>query len=64
MQWIETAFPTAEKRATYIAENDLENLPLDLEGFPVFFAQRKQRIRTRLIAVLGAASAENNPRKQ
>lgn len=55
-QWIEAAFPTSEKRATYIAENDLDNLPLDLEGFPVFFAQRKQRIRTRLIAALGTTS--------
>ncbi|AXE38009.1 DUF262 domain-containing protein [Acidipropionibacterium virtanenii] len=55
-QWIEAAFPTSEKRATYIAENDLDNLPLDLEGFPVFFAQRKQRIRTRLVTALGTTS--------
>lgn len=55
-QWIEAAFPTSEKRATYIAENDLDNLPLDLAGFPVFFAQRKQRIRTRLVTALGTTS--------
>ncbi|MCQ9367614.1 DUF262 domain-containing protein [Brevibacterium sp. 50QC2O2] len=62
-QWIEAAFPTSEKRATYIAENDLDNLPLDLEGFPVFFAQRKQRIRTRLITALGTTSQTDTARQ-
>ncbi len=54
--WIEAAFPSEEKRATYIAENDLDNLPLDLAEFLTFFDERKQRVRARLIAALGAKS--------
>lgn len=52
--WIEAAFPSEEKRATYIAENDLDDLPLDLVEFSEFFEKRKQRVRSRLIAALGA----------
>ena len=52
-EWIETAFPSEDKRATYLAENDLDGLPLDLADFTSFFEQRKQRIRTRLLAALG-----------
>ncbi len=57
-QWIEAAFPTEEKRVTYIAENDLDNLPLDLSGFPVFFNGRKKRVRARLIAALGTTASQ------
>ena len=57
-QWIEAAFPTEEKRVTYIAENDLANLPLDLSGFPVFFNGRKKRVRARLIAALGTTASQ------
>ncbi len=52
--WIEAAFPSEEKRATYIAENDLDDLPLDFAEFSEFFEKRKQRVRSRLIAALGA----------
>ncbi|CEG97215.1 DUF262 domain-containing protein [Propionibacterium freudenreichii] len=51
--WIEAAFPSEDKRATYLAENDLDGLLLDLGDFTAFFEQRKQRIRTRLLAALG-----------
>ena len=51
--WIEAAFPSGDKQATYLAENDLDGLPLDLGDFTAFFEQRKQRIRTRLLATLG-----------
>ncbi len=51
--WIESAFPSDDKRATYLAENDLDGLPLDLGDFTAFFEQRKQRIRTRLLGALG-----------
>ncbi|EPH07068.1 hypothetical protein HMPREF1531_00117 [Propionibacterium sp. oral taxon 192 str. F0372] len=50
--WIEAAFPSEDKRATYLAENDLDGLPLDLSDFMAFFEQRRQRIRTRLLAAL------------
>lgn len=52
-EWIDTAFPSKDKRATYLAENDLDGLPLDLADFTSFFEQRKQRVRTRLLATLG-----------
>ena len=52
-EWIDTAFPSEDKRATYLTENDLDGLPLDLADFTSFFEQRKQRIRTRLLAALG-----------
>lgn len=52
-EWIDTAFPSEDKRATYLAENDLDGLPLDLADFTSFFEGRKQRIRTRLLAALG-----------
>ncbi|QAY61396.1 DUF262 domain-containing protein [Microbacterium protaetiae] len=52
-EWIDTAFPSEDKRATYLAENDLDGLPLDLADFTSFFEERKQRIRTRLLAALG-----------
>lgn len=52
-EWIDTAFSSEDKRATYLAENDLDGLPLDLADFTSFFEGRKQRIRTRLLAALG-----------
>lgn len=58
VDWLATAFPSEDKRSTYLAENDLGGLPLDLSGFISFFEQRKQRIRTRLLAALGSSSAE------
>ncbi|MEW1939213.1 DUF262 domain-containing protein [Dietzia maris] len=54
-EWIEAAFPSEDKRVTYLAENDLDGLPIDLGDFTAFFEQRKQRIRTRLHAALGTA---------
>lgn len=57
-EWIDTAFPSEDKRATYLAENDLDGLPLDLADFTSFFEQRKQRIRTRLLAALGTTPGE------
>ncbi|KOX24184.1 DUF262 domain-containing protein [Nocardiopsis sp. NRRL B-16309] len=52
--WIGIAFPSQDKRATYLSENDLDGVPLGMNEFTAFFEQRKQRIRTRLIAALGA----------
>lgn len=46
---------TTDKRATYLAENDLEGLPRNLTDFTAFFEQRKQRARIRLLAALGEA---------
>ncbi|GAA0570486.1 DUF262 domain-containing protein [Actinomadura livida] len=56
--WIgsETVFPIAVKRETYLHENDLDGLPLDLTDYLAFFKERKQRIRNRLIKALGATT--------
>lgn len=54
--WIGTAFPSEERRATYAAENDLDGLPLDLADFATFYEQRKLRIRNRLVQALGASA--------
>lgn len=54
--WIAGAFPTVEKRKTYAAENDLDDLPLDLADFLEFFEERTRRIRDRLAKALGATS--------
>jgi hypothetical protein len=35
-EWIDTAFPSEDKRATYLGENDLDGLPLDLADFTAF----------------------------
>ena len=50
--WVGTAFPTSAKRATYLAENDLDDLPLELADFLEFYAARKDRIRQRLVKAL------------
>lgn len=52
-QWIDKAFPNSQKRDTYLAENDLDRLPLDPADFMEFFEQRKQRVRERLLQALG-----------
>jgi hypothetical protein len=41
-------FPTTEARASYIATNDLDNVPDDLGGFLEFIRQRRTRIEQRL----------------
>lgn len=57
--WIKTAFPSDEKRRTYLAENDLDGIPIDLADFLAFFEERRMRIRARLIKTLGASSASD-----
>jgi len=51
--WLAAAFPSAEQRATYLHDNDLDDLPLDLAAFLDFYTQRKERMRQRLLKVLG-----------
>lgn len=53
--WVAAAFPSEEKRATYVSENDLDDLPLELDDFTTFFEERKLRMRNRLIGALGAS---------
>jgi hypothetical protein len=55
-EWVETAFPSDEKRKTYLDENDLSGLPLDIIDFLKFSEDRKARIRKRLIKALGVTA--------
>jgi hypothetical protein len=52
-EWLVQAFATDAERHTYVHENDLQELPLDLHDFLAFVEWRKQRMRTRLSSVLG-----------
>jgi Protein of unknown function DUF262 len=60
--WIgsEAVFPSEEKRKTYIQENDLDGLPLDLARFLDFFDGRKARMRDRLVKALGVTAGSND----
>jgi len=55
--WITSAFPSDAKRKTYLDENDLDGLPLDIVDFLYFYEGRKARVRDRLVKVLGATAA-------
>jgi hypothetical protein len=56
--WVDSdkVFPSEEKRKTYIEDNDLYGLPLELAGFLDFFNGRRARIRERLVKALGGAA--------
>ena len=56
--WIAAAFPSEERRTTYLDENDLDGLPLDLADFLTFFEQRKSRARERLVKALGTFAVD------
>ncbi|OBF21632.1 hypothetical protein A5725_13535 [Mycobacterium kubicae] len=55
-EWVDTAFSTDEKQKTYLAENDLDGLPLGMNDFLKFYAGRKDRIRQRLVKALGVSA--------
>jgi hypothetical protein len=61
--WIgsDTVFPTEDKRQSYLKENDLDGVPLDLADYLIFFEQRKTRMRERLVKALGASTAADLP---
>jgi hypothetical protein len=59
--WLDGShFPTAAARSTYITENDLQDLPVDLNGFLEFFDARRHRIETRLRKALNVQSTETS----
>jgi len=61
--WIgsDTVFPTAQKRKTYLEENDLDGLPLDLADYLAFYEKRKAQLRDRLVKALGVTSMAEVP---
>jgi hypothetical protein len=60
-KWLAAAFPSDEHRTTYLRDNDLDDLPLDLADFLDFFAQRRERMRERLLKVLGVTDGASPP---
>lgn len=56
--WIAAAFPSEERRTTYLEENDLDGLPVDFADFLTFFDQRKARVRDRLVKALGTSAVD------
>ncbi|HVA10382.1 MAG TPA: hypothetical protein VNG12_27020 [Acidimicrobiales bacterium] len=42
-------------------DNDLDSLPLDLAAFLDFYDQRKERMRQRLLKMLGVTEVEGSP---
>ncbi len=56
-EWLITAFSSDDHRVTYKHDNDLDGLPLDLAAFLDFYGQRKERMRQRLLKVLGVTEA-------
>jgi len=59
--WSDTVFPTAQKRKTYLEENDLDGLPLDLPNYLAFYEKRKAQLRDRLVKALGVTSMAEVP---
>jgi hypothetical protein len=53
--WVAKAFPSMEQKTTYLRDNDLDGLPLELDGFLEFFDERSARIRERLSKTLGTS---------
>ncbi|WP_218020503.1 hypothetical protein [Rhodococcus zopfii] len=51
--WITAAFPTDEKRTSFLTDNDLDGLPLGIADFLQFYEGRKDRLRERLLKALG-----------
>ena len=57
--WIAASFPSEEKRKTYVEENDLDEVSLDLQDFLHFYDERKARIQHRLIKTLGGSTGDD-----
>jgi Protein of unknown function DUF262 len=51
-EWLEAAFGSSEQRETYVRDNDLNGLPLDIAAFLEFFEKRRAQMRKRLSALL------------
>jgi hypothetical protein len=59
--WLTMAFSSADQRATYAKDNDLDGLPLDLAAFLNFYDKRKERMRQRLLKILGITEVPSTP---
>jgi hypothetical protein len=53
LEWAREKYPARDALHGYLEQNDMSDLPEDLEGFLDFYERRRERLRTRLVAVLG-----------
>jgi hypothetical protein len=51
--WARQKYPDPRSLAGYLEQNDMSDLPEDLSGFRAFFDARRERLRARLLEVLG-----------
>ena len=51
--WARAKYPDPAALQGYLEQNDMSDLPEDLSGFLAFFERRRERLRERLVAVLG-----------
>jgi hypothetical protein len=56
--WATGEFPDPAARADYLARHDLHRLPDSIEGFPEFYAARRERIVVKLRGLLASAGSE------
>ena len=57
-QWLTTAFPTEDQRQHYLHQNDMQGLPITLDGFLDFCNQRRDRMSARLRTILGVLETD------
>jgi hypothetical protein len=60
-EWLTMAFTSPDQRDTYLRDNDLDSLPMDLSLFLGFFGQRRERMRSRLVKLLGVTASDVGP---
>lgn len=55
MAWLSTHLPDATSQIHYRTKHELGDLPADLEGFESFYAARRDRLREKLVDLLGGS---------
>jgi hypothetical protein len=53
LEWARERYPDPQALQGYLEQNDMLDLPADLDGFLAFYDARRERLRQRLVAVLG-----------
>lgn len=53
LAWAQQKYPSQQALDGYLARNDMVDLPGDIKGFVPFFDARRERLRDRLVNVLG-----------
>lgn len=54
-KWLNRAYPDASDRASYVETHMLGEVPPGLEGFKDFYAARRERLKERIVQLLGQA---------